>query len=366
MADELRMWALDGTGRVTPVPPTDRTRTEELLEETLAKEPGMLMPGLELVGRQTPLAGGFLDLLGVDPEGRLVVFELKRGALTRDAVTQVIDYCSSLEAMSDSDLAEHIEDRSGNLGIAEIEDLEEWYARRFRQPLESLRPIRMALVGLGADENATRMVNYLREQGVSIALMTFYGYQHQGQTLLAMHMEKRVARDIDAPTPSPTETYETYEGRIEVLRQHALTLGIEPLWQEAREELSPPTYHTENPTPRYKGVTFYNEPIRMEELVSAASAHGSHSVRLDPSGKIRVTFFPAAIELCYDEFTEERENIPFQFEPPPNAPMTERAPEQWYCLLDAGEWAEHKDALIRLVASVDEAWIERLNRPRQA
>lgn len=60
----------------------------------------------------------------------------------------------------------------------------------------------------------------------------------------------------------------------------------------------------------------------------------------------------------------ETTGIPFQFEPPPNAPMTERAPEQWYCLLDAGEWAEHKDALIRLVASVDEAWIERLNRAR--
>ena len=39
-----------------------------------------------------------------------------------------------------------------------------------------------------------------------------------------------------------------------------------------------------------------------------------------------MTFFPAAIELCYDEFAEERENIPFQFEPPPNAPTTERAP----------------------------------------
>lgn len=361
MTDELQIWALDGAGEVTPVETTGSTETENLLEEALVNNPEMLMPDLELVGRQMPNAGGYLDLLGVDREGRLVVFELKRGALTRDAVTQVIDYGSSLQAMSDSDLAEHIEDQSGNLGIAEIEDLEEWYDRRFRQPIKSLRPVRMALVGLGADENATRMVNYLREQGVRIALMTFYGYQHHGQTLLARHMERRVARDIDAPAPPPTDTDEE---RMEALRQHALTLGIEPLWQEAREELSPPTYHTESPTPRYKGVTFYNEPIRMEELVSAASAHGSHSVRLDPSGKIRVTFFPAAIELSYDEFMKERENIPFQFEPPPNAPMTERAPEQWYCLLDADEWAEHKDALIRLVASVDEAWIERLNRAR--
>ena len=358
MADELQIWALDSAGEVTLVEPTNRTHTENLLEDALVDNPDMLMPDLELVGRQTPTAGGYLDLLGVDAEGRLVVFELKRGTLTRDAVTQVIDYCSSLESMGDSELALHIADRSGNWGIDRIEDLEEWYDQRFRKPLDSLRPIRMALVGLGVDENATRMVNYLRDQGVSIALMTFYGYQHDGQTLLARHMERRVARDIDVQPPPPSLTFEE---RMEALRQHALNLGIESLWQEARTALSPPTEHYQAPTTRYRGVTFYHVPIHMEELVSAASAHGSHSVRLDPSGKIRVTFFPVAIELCYDEFVEEQKSIPFHSEPPPNAPPTDRAPEQLYCLLDADEWAEHKDALVGLVKAVDAAWIERLN-----
>ena len=359
MTDELSIWALDGEGEAMLLEPTGRTESELALEETLVDNPEMLMPDLELVGRQTPTAGGPLDLLGVDREGRLVVFELKRGALTRDAVTQVIDYCSSLDAMTNSDLALHITERSGNLGIAEIEDFEEWYDQRFHEPLESLRPVRMALVGLGVDENATRMVNYLRDQGVGIALMTFYGYQHQGQTLLARHMEKRVAHDIDAPAPS---TSRTFEENMDALRQHALTLGIEPLWQETFKELSPPSYHYRAPTTRYKGVTFYHQtPLYMEELVSAASVQASHSIRMDLSGKIRVTFFPVAIELCYDEFMEEQKSIPFQSGSSPNAPTTERAPEQWYCLLDADEWAEHKDALVRLVASVDDAWNERLN-----
>ena len=53
--------------------------TEALLEETLVKNPQMLLPGLRLIGRQTPTAGGALDLLGVDEDGRLVVFELKSG-----------------------------------------------------------------------------------------------------------------------------------------------------------------------------------------------------------------------------------------------------------------------------------------------
>ena len=62
--------------------------------------PELLEDGLTLVGRQAPTAGGWLDLLGVDRDGRLVIFELKRGSLGRDAVTQVLDYASAISAKS--------------------------------------------------------------------------------------------------------------------------------------------------------------------------------------------------------------------------------------------------------------------------
>lgn len=354
MTDELQIWALDSAGEATPVKPTDRTQTEALLEGTLVRNPDMLMPDLSLVGRQTPLAGGYLDLLGVDAEGALVVFELKKGTLTRDAVAQVIDYGSCLESLDDDDLVNLIMQHSGKGGVDAIENFEEWYGAS----LESLRPVRMALVGLGVDDNAARMVNYLQDQGVSIELMTFYGYQLDGQTLLARHMDSKAERDVDTPATSTNRTFEEY---VDALQQHASSLGIEPLWLEAYEELGPPSRHIISPTPRSKGVTFYHQnSLHMEELVSAASVQASHSIRIAPSGKIRVTFFPVAIELCYDEFMEERVSIPFR-SGPSLAPKTERAPEQWYCLLDADEWAEHKEALVRLVKSVDAAWNERLN-----
>ena len=52
--------------------------TESLLEETLFKNPQLLIPGLSLVGRQTPapVRGGALDILGLDRDGKPVVFEL--------------------------------------------------------------------------------------------------------------------------------------------------------------------------------------------------------------------------------------------------------------------------------------------------
>ena len=112
-SDEIRLWAADGSGGANAPGSSRADESELLLEDTLVNNPDMLMPGLTLVGRQTPTEGGPLDLLGVDDDGRLVVFELKRGTLSREAVAQVIDYASFLESMPDNELANYISERSG-------------------------------------------------------------------------------------------------------------------------------------------------------------------------------------------------------------------------------------------------------------
>ena len=113
MADELKIWALSEENEVEPVESVSGVALEDILEETLVARPEMLEPELQLVGRQTPTEGGQLDLLGVDGSGRLVVYELKRGALTRDAVTQCLDYGSWLATQSMSELSQHIASHSG-------------------------------------------------------------------------------------------------------------------------------------------------------------------------------------------------------------------------------------------------------------
>ena len=118
MNDDIRIWEIDDSRNdARPVESTNRMETESTLEEVLVRNPDMLMPGLTLVGRQTPTDIGNLDLLGVDEDGRLVVFELKRGKLARDAVVQIIDYCAWLESLTEAGLAEHISSRSGTSGI---------------------------------------------------------------------------------------------------------------------------------------------------------------------------------------------------------------------------------------------------------
>ena len=139
-----------------------------------------------LVGRQVRVDAGCIDLLGIDETGRLVVFELKRGELTRDAVAQVLDYCSYLEELPESELTSLIVKGSGTNGIDKIEDFEDWYSNREG---ESIKPVRMKLVGLGTDAAASRMVEFLAMGGIDISLITYHGFSRPNSTLLARQIQ---------------------------------------------------------------------------------------------------------------------------------------------------------------------------------
>ena len=219
--DEVKIWALDGDSSVVPLASKGRTETESLLEETLVRNPDLLIPGLRLVGRQTPTDGGPLDLLGVDEDGRLVVFELKRGTLSRDAVAQIIDYASDLDNKTDVALAEHIAANSGVGGIDHIEDFEEWYGENTEgQSLDSLRPLRLFLIGLGADDRTERMVRFLAENtGMDISLLTFHGFAYDGKTLLAKQVE------VEAATDAAPRRSRPYVSRAEKKRAAGETRG---------------------------------------------------------------------------------------------------------------------------------------------
>ena len=123
---------------VVPVGEVVNTETEQLLEDILVASPELLESGLKLIGRQVPTEGGPLDLLGIDQNGRLTVFELKRGTLTRDAVAQSLDYASDLEAYEFERLAALVHEHSGGLGIDRIEDFEDWYSQEYPGSTDTL------------------------------------------------------------------------------------------------------------------------------------------------------------------------------------------------------------------------------------
>lgn len=141
-------------------------------------------------------------------------------------------------------------------------------------------------------------------------------------------------------------------------------LGMGKFWKEVTESFGQSDRY--NMRPLTDGFTCVLPPLKMPGLryepktsapYSVAAAQACHSVRLDKNGKkIRLTFFPVAVHLCEAQFKKQNTVIPFTRESPPNAPETEHVSEQWYCLLDAQEWAAHKDALITLASAVYAEW----------
>ena len=66
--------------------------------------------------------------------------------------------------------------------------------------LESLKPLRMFLVGLGADDRTERMVRFLAQNsGMDISLLTFHAFDYNGKTILAKQVEVEAAKEPCSP-----------------------------------------------------------------------------------------------------------------------------------------------------------------------
>ena len=345
MTDDFGIWEVDEATKASQrLQEAERTNTEALLEDVIVRNPAILMPGLELVGRQLPTANGKLDLLGVDSEGRLVVFELKKETLTREAVAQVIDYASWLDSLDDADLRSRIAEYSGRHGIVKIDDFEKWYSDHDNwAPRESLAPVRIVLVGLGADDSARRMVDWLVENGTEIELLTFMGYRHGDRMLLARQLESgEEARKREKQGQEASRRAAIRADRRDAIDSKVDEYGMRDWWRDAIAMLE------RNFQPAYRanlGITFYKHKART--LSTGVRAKGSHIVEIVDPGIIRIVFLPAAVDLCADKFEELKQVIPFDLEPPPNAPATEQVSEQWFCRLDESRWQEHRGNIER-------------------
>src|ERR1700726_1236249 len=74
--------------------------SEQLLEDMIVASPEILSDQWMIIGRQEDTGfGGRIDLLGIAPDGTLILIELKRDRTPRQVVAQAIDYATWLEAL---------------------------------------------------------------------------------------------------------------------------------------------------------------------------------------------------------------------------------------------------------------------------
>lgn len=238
MTERIGIWAMsqgEGGGEVaTPLEELMTTETEQRLEDLLVASPDVLLDGLRLIGRQIQTSGGPLDLLGVDPDGRIALFELKRGTLTREAVAQLLDYASDLMERDDEGFASLIETSSGRLGIDRIDDFTEWFSTEYPEiGAPELADMRLVLVGLGVDERAIRVVNLLARSGLDVQLLTFQAFRRGDEVLLARRTESVEPKVSQGSTGSGTKA-----GNRRILEELAREQGVLELLIEVADFVS--------------------------------------------------------------------------------------------------------------------------------
>ena len=344
--EDVQIWAINGSA-AEELKPANQTESEKWLEDILSANPGLLMEGLALIGRQTPTKGGPLDLLGVDPQGKLVVFELKRGMLRRDAVAQAIDYVSALDDMSPAKLSALVSKSSEATATDRICNFQRWHEQQdfgnaeFTESEEPWKPIRMILVGLGVDDQAERMVRYLSGNGLDISLMTLHLFQNGDQTVLTKEMEWN-SSEIDGPIN---------QDRWVLLNNLTGKLGVRHLFNEVNAMIKN-NWPEVDLRPTKTGVGF-----RM--TINRDSKQRLGLGRISPvQGGVHLIFYRyrEAVNSCVDMFRKTRQNVPFQTFPRNREPFDDPDVIHWEFPLKPDDWETHKDKLNTLTQTVYEAW----------
>jgi len=188
MATEIKLWQVEG-GKLVPsdVSMIDAGRTESKdLEQWIKSNPDILGENISLIGEQIMTKRGPLDFLGIDRSGNLIIIELKRDKLHREALAQAIDYASDLASWEVERISSECEKYTGKKieehlsDVFELEDetLEEISINKFQKIL---------LVGTGVDESLERMVEWLSDNyDVSInVLILKYTKTKNGDEIIA-------------------------------------------------------------------------------------------------------------------------------------------------------------------------------------
>ncbi len=353
MAEKIGIWKVSGGGPLVSAKPLEEmrtTETEQRLEELLVASPDVLMPELTLVGRQVQTSGGPLDLLGVDRDGRLVLFELKRGTLTRDAVAQILDYGSDLQAREPEDIALLVQESSGRHGIEAIKDFADWYQGEFPD-VDELPPagLRLVLVGLGVDDRARRMVNFLAASGIDIQLLTFQAFATDNDTLLARHVET-----VEPTTRRTSPAGGTKDANRKLLEQLADAKGVKGLFLETADFIE-----SKLAGYRWPGKTAFTFSLPEMTDQGKPSLRAYASLYVDPAASGRVLFVltPRAVEIVDSAVEALLKSVP----------GSSRMTKSWMAFqmpITQASWPTIRDSLERALAELREAWTEKVERQK--
>ncbi|MCK4324579.1 MAG: hypothetical protein KAW89_08625 [Armatimonadetes bacterium] len=186
MPTEIKVWQLEND-KLIPIESSmaEAGRREvDDLERWIKSEPSILAEDVVIIGEQVQTKSGPADFVGIDKSGNVVVIELKRDSLPREALAQAVDYASDIASWDLERLGEVCLKHTGQ----PLEDyLNDSFPDMDLEDMSLNQSQRLLLVGTSVEESLQRMVEWLSDgYGVLINAVVFkYVKTRNGDELLA-------------------------------------------------------------------------------------------------------------------------------------------------------------------------------------
>lgn len=227
MATEIKTWQIvDGKLEVLDSSMIEEGKKESYdLELWIASNPSIIGPELVIIGRQVSTKSGPLDLLAIDRTGNIVIVELKRDILPREALAQAIDYASDAADWNIERISEVCAKYTGK----SLDDLlNENFPDLNLENININETQRIILVGFSIDSALERMINWLSDHyNVNInAVLLKYIKTKSGDELLTktsiiseeVEQERVRKRRFQVPMSDEPGSYDESELRGQLVR----------------------------------------------------------------------------------------------------------------------------------------------------
>jgi hypothetical protein len=180
MAISMNLWRI-GKDKTLQSALKSKLNFENELETWICQDPTILDLDLMVLGRQVHTDhGGYIDILGLNKDGDLVIIELKRNKTPRDVIAQCLDYASWVNDLSYEQIVDLYEKSTGK-------SLQDAYQDFFDDPLpESLNENhQIVIVAASLDDATERIIQFLADKhSVNINAVFFNTFEIEGNQIL--------------------------------------------------------------------------------------------------------------------------------------------------------------------------------------
>jgi hypothetical protein len=200
----MRVFGIQSDGKFSEFvqTPFQVDHEEAILEDWLESNPdGIVEDGrILIIGRQVATNfGGFIDLLGVDREGDVVVVELKRDRTPRDVIAQALEYVSFAERLDSDQLEEILRSYLNDESLSLAEHHHEYFELGSDEAVAFNKDQRIVVVGQRVTPEIRQTASFLRSKAIRVTCVEFTFFQANGGTRL-LSQEIVVGKESEKPT----------------------------------------------------------------------------------------------------------------------------------------------------------------------